>query len=116
MNIDDTMSILRKNTWKLRGYTYKITHISAAYRPIVANMVSTYCYVTVFIATVIYSSCLIYIFMKININIRTKRKMAEKIKGYTYKITNIPAAYCPNVANIMLNSSLCITVLLSVKI
>ena len=69
-----------------------------------------------FIATVICSSCLIYIFMKININIRTKKKMTEKIKGYTYKITNIATANCPRVANIMLNSSLCLTVLPSGKI
>ena len=46
MNIDDTINILRKNTWKLRGYTYKITHISAAYNLYVANMVPTYCYDT----------------------------------------------------------------------
>ena len=54
--------------------------------------------------------------MKIIIKIKTKRKMAEKIKGYTYKITNIAAANYPRVANIMLNSSLCITVLPSGKI
>ena len=51
--------------------------------------------------------------MKININIRTKRKNAEKLKGYTYKISNIAADNCPSVVNIMLNSSLCITVLAS---
>ena len=54
--------------------------------------------------------------MKININIRTKRKIAEKIKVYTNKITNIAAANYPRVANIMLNSSICITVLPSGKI
>ena len=54
--------------------------------------------------------------MKININIRTKRKIAKKIKGYTYKITNIAAANCPRVANIMLNLCLCITVLHSLKV
>ena len=68
------------------------------------------------ISTVICSSYLIYVFMKININIRTKRKIAEKIMEYTYKITNIAAANSPRVANIMLNSSLCITVLPSGKI
>ena len=46
MNIDETMSILIKNTWKLRGYTYKITHISAALSPNVANKVPTNCYDT----------------------------------------------------------------------
>ena len=54
--------------------------------------------------------------MKININIRTKRKIAEKIKGYTYKITNIPAANFSRVANTILNLSICILVLPSGKI
>ena len=35
--------------------------------------------------------------------------------GYTYKITNILAAYCPRVANNILNLSLCIAVLPSGK-
>ena len=69
-----------------------------------------------FISTVIYSSCLIYIFMKVNINIRAKRKNAEKIKGYTYKITNFAAANSLRVADIILNLSLCITALPSGKI
>ena len=67
------------------------------------------------ISTVICASFLIYIFMKININLRIKRKIAEKIKGYTYKITNMAAANCPKVANIILNLSLCITILPSGK-
>ena len=54
--------------------------------------------------------------MKININIGTKRKNAEKIKGYTYKITNIAVANCPRVANSILNLSLYITVLPTGKI
>ena len=69
-----------------------------------------------FISTVRCFRRLIYIFMKININIRTKRKIAEKIKGYTYKITYIAAVNCPRVANIMLNSSLYIIILPSGKI
>ena len=69
-----------------------------------------------FISKVIFFSCLIYIFMKINVNIRTKRKNAEKIKGYTNKIINIAAANCPRVANIMLYSSLFVTILPSGKI
>ena len=65
---------------------------------------------------VIFASCRIYIFMKININIRIKRKIAEKRMGYTYKTTNILAANCPRVANNILNLSLCIAVLPSGKI
>ena len=60
----------------------------------------------------IYANCLIYIYMNIDINIRMKRKIAEKIKGYTYKITNISDANCPRVANL----SLCITLLPSWQI
>ena len=75
-------------------------------------MVPTYFYeIVFFISTVIFFSCLIYIFMKININITTKRKIAKKIKGYTYKITNIAAANCPRVAKIILYLSICIVVL-----
>ena len=47
--------------------------------------------------------------MNININIGMKRKIAKELKGYTYKITNIPAANCPRVAKIILNLSVCIT-------
>ena len=54
--------------------------------------------------------------MKININTRTKRIIAEKIKGYTYKITNTAAANCHREANIMLNLSICITILPSGQI
>ena len=46
INIDDTMSILIKKNLNIKGYTYKISHISAAYSPLVANMVPTYCYDT----------------------------------------------------------------------
>ena len=105
MNIDDTMSILRKILKILGDIPTKLLKS----QQLIANMVPTYSMTQLFISTVICSSCLIYVFMKININIRTKRKIAQKIKGYTYKITNIPAANCPRVANIMLNLSLCIT-------
>ena len=43
MNIDETMSILRI-IFENEGD--KITHISAAYSPVVANKVPTYCYDT----------------------------------------------------------------------
>ena len=74
-------------------------------------MVPTYCYDTaLYLNGNMFQLFHLHIdFMKFNINIRTKRKIAEKIKGYTNKITNIAAADCPRVANIMLNSSLCIT-------
>ena len=60
-----------------------------------------------FISMVIFANCLINIFMKININIRIKRRIA-KMKGYTYKIANISVVNCTRVSNIILNFSLCI--------
>ena len=69
-----------------------------------------------FISMVIFASCGIYIFMKINIKIRIKRKIAKNEWGYTYKITNILAANWPRVANNIFNLSLCIANLPSGKI
>ena len=91
-----------ENIWKLRWHIYKINHILAADSSKVANMVPAYRYDTAFFSMVKYANCLIYIFMNININTRLKRKNRQKIKGYTYKITNISAAHCPRVANSIL--------------
>ena len=84
MNIDETMSILRI-IFENEGNTYKITHISAAYGPYVANKVPTYVMIQPFISMVIFASYCIYIFMKININIRIKRKIAENEWGIPTK-------------------------------
>ena len=65
---------------------------------------------------VMFASCRIYIFMKININIRIKRKIAENEWGIPTNITNILAANWPRVANNILNLSLCIADLPSGKI
>ena len=116
MNIDDTVSIMRKILENEGDIPSKLL----VSQQLIALKLQTWCQLIAmtqpFISTVICSSCLIYIFMKININIRTKKKNAKKIKGYTYKITNITAANCPKVANIILNLSLCITNLPSGKI
>ena len=66
-----------------------------------------------FIYLVIFASC--YILMKIKVDIRIKRKIAENEWVYLQN-NNILAANCPRVANIILNLSLCITVLPSGKI
>ena len=63
---------------KLRGLTYKITHISAAGIPKVANLVPNYYLDTVGFIMVEYINRLIYIGMNINENIRIKRKIMEK--------------------------------------
>ena len=39
MNINENFGNYRKNAEKLRGYTYKISHISAASCPILPNLV-----------------------------------------------------------------------------
>ena len=41
-----------------------------------------------------------WLFIKININIRKKKENCQKLKGYTYTITNISAANRPRAANI----------------
>ena len=46
MNIDETMSILRKILENQGDIPTIFTHISAAYSPYVANKVPTYCYDT----------------------------------------------------------------------
>ena len=40
--------------------------------------------------------------MIIKVYIRNDRKIAEKLRGYTYKITNISAANCQRAANMVL--------------
>ena len=42
------------------------------------------------------------IFMIIKENIRNHRKITEKLRGYTYKITNISAANCNRATNMIL--------------
>ena len=77
INIDETIRILRKYL-KIKGYTYKITHISAAYSLKVANMLPTHCYDTALFSMVIYANRLIYILMNVNISIKMKRNITEK--------------------------------------
>ena len=71
---------------KNKEYIYKITHISAAYCPKVANFGS-------FDSIARYVNNLMYVFMNINGNSRNWRKDGENLKGYTYKITHILTAY-----------------------
>ena len=51
-------------------------------------------------AMIRYANYLIYICMIINPNIRNKRKIAEKIRGYAYKTTQILAFNYPRAANL----------------
>ena len=53
-----------------------------------------------FYPVVQYAHDLILIFMKL-MSIRNYRKITEKLNGYTNKIINILAAYCPRVENII---------------
>ena len=77
MNIDETMSILR------------IIFENEGDIPIIALTKQTRCQLIAmiqpFISMVIFASCRIYIFMKININIRIKRKIAQNEWGIPTK-------------------------------
>ena len=78
MNIDETMSILRI-TFENEGDIPTKILIS---QQLIALTSQTRCQLIAmiqpFISIVIFASCRIYIFMKININVRIKRKIAEK--------------------------------------
>ena len=78
MNIDETMSILRKILENEGDIPIKLL-IS---QQLIVLTYQTRCQlialIQTFISMVIFASCRIYIFMKININIRIKRKIAEK--------------------------------------
>ena len=78
MNIDETMRILRKILENEGDIPTKLL-IS---QQLIALTWETRCQLIAmiqpFISMVIFASCRIYIFMKNNINIRIKRKIAEK--------------------------------------
>ena len=78
MNIDETMSILRK-ILKNEGDIPTKLLIS---QQLIALTKQTRCQLIAmiqpFVSMVIFASCRINIFMNININIRIKRKIAEK--------------------------------------
>ena len=44
--------------------------------------------------------------MNINVNVRNKKnKLLEKLKGYTYKMSYMSAAYLPRLQNLVPNKS-----------
>ena len=78
MNIDETMSILRKILEKEGDIPTKLL---ISQQLIALTLQTRYQLIVMtqpFISMVIFASCRIYIFIKININIRIKRKIAEK--------------------------------------
>ena len=85
MNIDETMSILRI-IFENEGDIPTKLLIS---QQLMALTWQTRCQLIAmiqpFISMVIFASCRIYIFMKININIRIKRKIAENEWGIPTK-------------------------------
>ena len=64
-----------------------------------------------FYPVVLYENDLISIFININENFRNERQNLRKIKGCTYKITNISAALSPSVSNLVPNQCLDIVLL-----
>ena len=85
MNIDETMSILR-TIFENEGDIPTILLIS---QQLMALTLQTRCQLIAmiqpFISMVIFASCRIYIFMKININIRITRKITENEWGIPTK-------------------------------
>ena len=99
MNINESIGNYRKNAEKLRGYSYKTTHISAASCPILQTWFKIDAKTQFLYPVVQYTNHLILLFMNVIWNIRNNRKKMQEIKGYTCKITYISAACYPRVAN-----------------
>ena len=55
----------------------------------------------IFHPVVLYENYLICIFMNINENFSNERKNLRKIKGCTYKITNVSPTMCSSVSNLV---------------
>ena len=51
--------------------------------------------------SVVYADYLICMFMNINGNTRSERKITEKLRGYSYKITQISTAKYPRVVHLV---------------
>ena len=73
MIINETFSNQKEIIRKLRGGTYKITCISAAYYPRVQNLVPNQCLDVVILSMVRHDDFLICIFMNDNENNRNER-------------------------------------------
>ena len=77
MNIDETMSILRIIFENEGGIPTKLLISQQLLALTQQTRFQLIAMIQPFISMVIFASCRIYIFMKININIRIKRKIAE---------------------------------------
>ena len=85
MNIDETMSILRiifENEGDIPTKLLISQQLMALTKQTRCQLIAM---IQSFISMVIFASCRIYIFMKININIRIKRKIAENEWGIPTK-------------------------------
>ena len=52
-----------------------------------------------------YTNDLIRIPININLNIRNKTKLVDKLRWYLFQITSTPAAYYPRLQNLVPNNS-----------
>ena len=85
MNIDETMSILRiifENEGDIPTKLLISQQLIALTKQTRCQLIAM---IQPFISMVIFASCRIYIFMKININIRIKRKIAKNECGIPTK-------------------------------
>ena len=88
-----------KTCGKIIEYANKITTISLTICPNCIYQINAMS--LNFYSMVRYADYLIYIFIDIYGNIRNLRTLWEKLRGYTYKITHISAAYFPSVAHLV---------------
>ena len=91
--------VLLKNRRKIKG---GITIELLILQLLVALSYQTWFWTDAYIPLVQRESNLNLIFMIIKENIRNHRKLTEKLRGYTYKITNISAANRHWTANMVL--------------
>ena len=58
-----------------------------------------------FYAMIRYANHFMIIFLNINLNVKTERKMVIKLRGCTYKITHVVAANIPRLPHLVQTKS-----------
>ena len=102
MNINENFLNKRKIADKLKRYIYKNTYISYAKCSRLTNLVTNKCYDKAHCMQ-LSSMQIIYmiIFLNINLNDRSEKKGVIKMRGNTYKVTHIIAAYNPRLPHLV---------------
>ena len=96
-NLKHKGKIIKKNTI--------FQHINIIKPPLVPVFISSVIQFDKFFYLVVpYENYLIYIFMNINEKFSNERKNLRKVKGCTYKITNVSPTMCFSVSNLCMFS------------